>query len=85
MSPAQLDVRAVAAPPKTPTEIAAARAVIIGPLSKAFVDSTFTVEQQSATLNFRENIDLFYRYHERSRVSATLPKRRSPSPLILNL
>ena len=46
--PAQLHVHAVAATPKTPTEIAAARAEIAAPLSKAFVDSTFTAEQQSA-------------------------------------
>ena len=50
MSPAQLHVHAVTAAPITPTEIAAARAEIIAPLSRAFVDSTFTVEQQSATL-----------------------------------
>ena len=49
VSPAQLHVRAVAATPNTPTEIAAARTEIISPLSRAFVDSTFTVEQQSAT------------------------------------
>ena len=51
VSPAQLHVHAVAATPNTPTEIAAARAEIIAPLSRAFVDSTFTVEQQSAILD----------------------------------
>ena len=51
VSPAQLHVHAVAATPTTPTEIAAARAEIVAPLSKAFVDSTFTVEQQSAILD----------------------------------
>ena len=43
-------MHAVAATPKTPAEIAAARAEIIAPLSKASVDSTFTVEQQLAIL-----------------------------------
>ena len=51
VSPAQLNVHAVAATPKTPTEIAAARAEIAAPLSQAFIDSTFTVEQQSAILD----------------------------------
>ena len=51
VSPAQLNVHAVAATPKTPTEIAAARAEIAAPLSKAFFDSTFTVEHQSAILD----------------------------------
>ena len=51
VSPAQLNVHAVAATPKTPTEIAAARAEMAAPLSKAFVDSTFTVEHQSAILD----------------------------------
>ena len=51
VSSAQLHVHAVAATPKTPAEIAAARAEIIAPLSKAFVDSTFTVAQQSAILD----------------------------------
>ena len=50
VSPAQLHVHAVAATPNIPTEIAAARAEIIAPLSRAFVDSTFTGEQQSAIL-----------------------------------
>ena len=45
VSPAQLHVHAVAATPNTSTEIAAARAEIIAPLSRAFIDSTFTVEQ----------------------------------------
>ena len=49
VSPAQL--HAVAASPKTPTEIAAARAEVIALLSNAFVGSTFTVEQQSAILD----------------------------------
>ena len=35
MSPAQLHVHAVAATPKTPAEIAAARGEIVAPLSKA--------------------------------------------------
>ena len=47
----QLHVHAVAATPHTPTEIAAARAENIAPLSRAFVNSTFTVEQQSAILD----------------------------------
>ena len=52
VSPAQLHVvHAVAATPNTPTEIASARAEIIAPLSRAFVADTFTVEQQSATLD----------------------------------
>ena len=53
VSPAQLHGHAVAASPKTPTKIAGARAEIIAPLSKAFVDSTFTVEQQSAIMYVR--------------------------------
>ena len=51
VSPAQLHVHAVAATRSTSTEIAAARAEIIAPLSRAFVDSTFTFEQQSAILD----------------------------------
>ena len=53
MSPAQLHVHAVAATsrPNTPTEIAAARAEILAPLSRAFVDSTFTGKEQSAILD----------------------------------
>ena len=51
MSPAQLHVHAVDATANTPNEIAAARAEIIAPLFRAFVDFTFTVEQQSATLD----------------------------------
>ena len=47
VSSAQLHVHAVAATPKTPAEIAAARAEIIAPLSKAFVHSTLTVEQSA--------------------------------------
>ena len=38
MSSAQLHVHVVAATPNTPTEIAAARAEIAAPFSKAFVD-----------------------------------------------
>ena len=49
--PAQLHVHAVAATPNTPTAIAAARAEIAAPLSNAFVDSKFTVEQQSTILD----------------------------------
>ena len=51
VSPAQLHVHAVAAKPNTPTEIAAVRAEIIASLSRAVVDSTFTVEQLSAILD----------------------------------
>ena len=47
MSPAQLHVHAVAATSNTPTKIATARAEIIAPLSRAFVDSTFTGKQQA--------------------------------------
>ena len=54
VSPAQLHVHAVAATPNTPTEIVAARAEIIAPLSREFVESTFTVEQQSAILDICE-------------------------------
>ena len=52
VSPAQLNVHAVAASPKPSTKLAAARAELIAPLSKAFVDSTFTVQRQSAILDF---------------------------------
>ena len=55
VSPAQLHVHAVAATPNTPAEIAAAHAETIAPLSRAFVDSTFTVEQQSAILDLCAN------------------------------
>ena len=51
VSVTQLHVHAVAATSNTPTEIAAARAQIVAPLSRAVVDSTFTVEQQSAILD----------------------------------
>ena len=51
VSPAQLHVHAVAATSNTATEIAAARAENIAPLSRAFVDSTFTGKQQSAILD----------------------------------
>ena len=51
VSPAQLQVHAVAATPNTPTESAAARAEMIAPLSRAFVDSSSTVKQQSAILD----------------------------------
>lgn len=36
---------------KLQTEIAAARAEVVAPLSKHFADSTFTVEQQPAILD----------------------------------
>ena len=83
VSPAQLHVHAVAASPKTPTETAAARAEIIAPLSKAFVDSTFTSSQQFWI--YVQNTFLLYRYDGRSWISVALPKRRSPSPLVPNL
>ena len=82
--PCQLHGHAVAATPNTPTEIAAARAEIAVPLSKAFVDSIFTVEQQSAILIFGQSSVLFYRYLEQSLASVLLPKLRSLSLLIRN-
>ena len=48
---AACNVHAVAAATKTPSEITAARAELIAPLSKAFEGSTFTVEQQSTILD----------------------------------
>ena len=71
VSPAQLHVHAVAATPDTPTEIAAVRAEIFAPLSRAFGDSTFTVRQQSAIL------DLCAKYRPVDRT----PYRPTPSPL----
>ena len=51
VSSAQLHVLAVGASPKTPTEFEAARAEIAAPLSKAFVDSTFTVERRLSLIH----------------------------------
>ena len=51
MSPAHVHANAVAESPEMPTKNAAACDEIIAPLSKTFVDSTITVEQQSAILD----------------------------------
>ncbi|CAB1108264.1 unnamed protein product [Ectocarpus sp. CCAP 1310/34] len=47
----QLHVHAVALSPKTASEIAAAKAELVEPLSKAFANSTFTKEQQTRILD----------------------------------
>ena len=48
VDPAQLHVNAVAKTPSTPVELRQARVDLQEPLTSAFKDSTFTVDQQNS-------------------------------------